>query len=108
MPLDVVPELFAFALERIILLAQGFVLVPPELLFIGICRDAGGQRLKQIGGVMQIGGVLPIGHQAGEAAQKMRRFGDVWRRGDRAGITHATCLLKHLSARCVAGTLTAR
>ena len=85
MPLDVVPQLFALALERIILLAQGFVLVAPQLLLIGTCGNAPGQRLEQIGGAMQIGGVLPIGHQAGEAAQKMRGFGDVLRLGDRAG-----------------------
>src|SRR5438445_9208435 len=39
-------------------------------------------------------GILSIGHQAGETAQKMRRFGDVLRLGDHGRICHAACLLE--------------
>ena len=41
MPLDVMPQAFAFGFQLIILMGQGFVLVAPQLLLIG-----GGRRLR--------------------------------------------------------------
>ncbi len=90
-PVELMLECFAFGFQRVGVLGDGFVLVPPELLFI-LCRgQTGRQSFQPNGGVMQKVGVVPDRHHVGKAPEKMRRLRDIGRLRRHGGVRHEAC-----------------
>jgi len=84
-------ERFAFGFQRVGMLGDGFVLVPPELFFILRRGQAGRQGFEPNRRMVQKVRIVPDLHHVGKAPEKMRRLRDIGRLRRHGGVGHEAC-----------------
>ncbi len=100
-PVDVMLQRFAFRFQQIDMLGDGFVFVPPDLLFVLRRGQPHRHGFEQNGRVVQIVGIVSDRHHAGKAPQKIRGFRDTGGLGRHGCIRHEACFPKAPIARAL-------